>query len=68
MTHTYMLKGIPRSGNSVYYTGRAGELWISILPRKAFEYETREAAQRKAAQFNVMTPIHGITWSVIETH
>ena len=39
-----------------FYTGRAGEFWLSGTP---FVYDSIDVARRKARLFNSMTAAHG---------
>lgn len=48
-----------------FYNGRAGAAWISANVAEAFEYSTREAAERKAVMFNRATCLHGLTFEVV---
>lgn len=52
--------GRTNEGNTVYYTGRAGSLFVSASLAEAFTYDSTEGARRRAANLNQMTPIHGI--------
>ena len=56
----YMIRGITKEGKEVFYTGRAGEGWVHPNPGEAFRPYSKEGAQRKAAQFNRMTAVHGV--------
>jgi len=56
--------GRKNDGSTVYYTGRAGSLFVSADPSQAFCYDGIEAARRRAANLNQMTPIHGIRFFV----
>ena len=47
-------------GQTVYYTGRAGSLFVSTLAAEAFQYSGLEAARRRAMNLNQMTDLHGI--------
>ena len=48
-----------QGGEPLFYTGRAGEGWISTNAREAFTYATLAEANRKAAIFNRGTAAHG---------
>lgn len=52
------------SANSLVYTGRAGQAWVSANKAEAFSYASREEAERKAALFNRASALHGLTFSV----
>lgn len=52
------------SSASKFYTGRAGDGWVSADQSEAFTYSARAEAERKAAQFNRMTALHGMSFTV----
>lgn len=54
------IKGTDASGNTVWYTGRAGAGWISPNRKDAFMGYSADGAARYASRFNETTPIHGI--------
>ena len=60
----FQVIGRTEQGNTVYYTGRAGQLFVSPESGKAFDYPTLESARRRAMNLNQMTPIHGIRFFV----
>lgn len=47
-----------------FYNGKAGPAWVSANRLEAFTYASRAEAERSAALFNRMTPLHGLTFSV----
>lgn len=49
--------------NGYYYTGRAGEGWLSPFKGEAFTMGEGEA-KRKAETMNRMTPLHRVEFSV----
>ena len=53
-------QGIPN-----YYTGRAGDGWVSSVETEAFVYDTREGAAHRAENFNLMTPVHGLNFTLV---
>ena len=55
----YVVRGVDNNGNVVYYTGCAGERWISKNIWDAFSYSL-EGARRKATKFNLFTKTHGV--------
>lgn len=59
---THFVQGTTRDGQRVYYTGAAGDAFVSPERARAFVgwYET--GAVRVAARLNVCTAIHGITF------
>lgn len=54
-----IIRGVTANGSVVYYTGRAGDGWISPEKSEAFQYALPHARQR-AVQFNRNTSLHGI--------
>lgn len=60
----YKVIGRTREGETVYYTGRAGQAFVSKQAEEAFGYDGLEAARRRATNLNQMTEIHGIRFIV----
>lgn len=61
--NSYYLRALDKDGKEFFYTGKAGAGWVvshDTDRAEAFRYQTKEAAQRKAATFNRMTEIHGL--------
>lgn len=55
-----------QASNGKFYTGRAGEGWLSANAVEAFTY-TYEGAERKAEMFNKNNgPLCGLTFKVVE--
>ena len=52
--------GCHENGTRYWYTGRAGEAFVSTDPKEAFRYDTVEAARQKAAALNKGLPQHAI--------
>lgn len=48
----FVLRGVDLEGNVSFYTGRAGQGWLSADKAEAFGYEALEGARRKAMTFN----------------
>lgn len=48
----YILRAIDVIGTVRFYTGKAGEGWLSENPADSFGYETLAGATRKAILFN----------------
>jgi hypothetical protein len=55
----YILTALDKEGNRYWYTGCAGDSWLSTKRHRAFEYESHGAAQHKATLFNRQERIHG---------
>lgn len=53
-----------RTACGKFYTGKAGDGWTSADKAEAFGYAGRGEADRKAAQFNKASALHGLTFSV----
>jgi len=56
---TFIIRGIDPNGNVGWYTGKAGEGWVSADKADAFVYRGWEAASRKATLHNRFTALHG---------
>jgi hypothetical protein len=61
----YVLRGLDKEGNVLYYTGRAGMDWLSFDRSNAFCYPVKELAQERAKRFNKMEPVHGY-WFIVQ--
>ena len=48
----YILRAIDVTGTVRFYTGKAGQEWLSERPVDSFGYETLAGATRKANLFN----------------
>ena len=44
--------------SGLYYTGRAGDRWLSDDPADAFGYRSESEARLKAKTFNTYDPAH----------
>ena len=64
---TYYLQGIDRQGAQVYYTGRAGEGWLSRDHAEAFQYPALDGARAKARAFARTAGLHGVWFMVLST-
>lgn len=49
---TYVLRGLDPDGQEHFYTGKAGEGYVSKNINDAFPYQTIEGARRKAGVLN----------------
>lgn len=61
---TYVIRGVSAAGTVQYYTGRAGDRWLSPSIAEAFGYASLEGARRKAMNMNRMSKIHGVWFTV----
>ena len=52
-------------GSTVWYTGRAGQAFVSENACDAFLGYSLEGARAKAMRLNVMTPMHGIRFVAV---
>lgn len=59
-TQTFIVRGLTAEGNERFYTGRAGNDFVSPYVSHAFEYATLEGARNKALSLNRMTELHGV--------
>ena len=61
----FLVTGTARDGTRYFYTGKAGSEWVVLATDNnrelAFTYG-REGAERKAAIFNQVTALHGLTF------
>lgn len=57
--------GRKADGSTVWYTGRAGEGWVSPEPRDAYLGYSLEGARRFATQQNRYTELHGIRFAAV---
>jgi hypothetical protein len=60
-----IIRGLDRTGNEVFYTGRAGSAFVSTDKMEAFTGYSIEGARRKATQLNEATCLHGIRFVAI---
>jgi hypothetical protein len=61
---THIIVGRNSDGSTVYYTGRAGQAFISANLTDVFTYDSLEQARRRALNLNQMTEIHGVRFHV----
>lgn len=59
------MKFIVKSGNNFYYTGKAGQAFVSPNACDAFEYGSLEAAQRRATTLNRQSLRPYKSWATI---
>lgn len=59
MSAIYILRAVDDNGNVSFYTGRAGDRWLSPDRSDAFAGYNAEGARRKATQFNLLMGLHG---------
>lgn len=57
---TYILRGLDQNGETFYYTGRAGEGWLTRDTREAFTYTSQAMARSRAQNFNRHEALHGM--------
>lgn len=65
MNSPAIVRGVTVVGDVVYYTGRAGEGWVSANRAEAFAGYSLEGARRKALQLNRHTDGHGVRFVAI---
>lgn len=56
----YQVIGRKQDGSTVYYTGRAGQAFVSENSLQAFQFDTLEYARHRAKVLNRMTELHRI--------
>lgn len=66
VANTYVLRGLNRDGDTFWYTGKAGDGWISQDQALAFTYGTLHLARNKAMGFNRYCPLHGLWFIPME--
>lgn len=59
---THLVTGTDQRGQTLYYTGAAGELFVSQDRRRAFIGWYESGAQVVATRLNRGSAIHGITF------
>jgi hypothetical protein len=64
---TYILRALDQNGEEFFYTGRAGERWVSKDRNAAFTYSLEGSAQCKAMYLNEAIQLHGLQFIVIES-
>jgi hypothetical protein len=66
MNATYTpVTGVNKDGIRVWYTGKAGEAFVSTNHADAFLGYDLHGARRRAEILNRMTPIHGIRFMAV---
>jgi hypothetical protein len=60
---TYVLRGLDANGKTAFYTGKAGEGWVSPNRDASFGYVSLEVARGKAKLFNGRVSLTGL-WFV----
>lgn len=56
----YIVRGLTADGAEVFYTGRAGDKFISPCRTASFGYVSQLQARNRAKNLNGMTAIHGV--------
>lgn len=59
---THLVAGVDQAGRPVFYTGAAGEAFISTERERAFVGWYESGAQAVATRLNRGTCLHGITF------
>lgn len=62
---SFILRAINALGQNVYYTGRAGEAWVSTDRKEAFLY-SHGGAMYRAGLHNPYKPLHGLTFELVD--
>lgn len=60
----FIVEGKTKNGDAVYYTGRAGNGFVSKNKSVAFLYQTKGAATLRVSSLNAGSPLHGIRFYV----
>ncbi len=61
----FIVQGRKEDGTRVYYTGCAGEKFISKGRFDAFQYDNANRAQSRAMTLNRDTGLHGVHFTVL---
>ena len=61
---TYQVIGRKADGSTVWYTGRAGQAFVSDSERDAFAFDTLRYARHRATLLNRMSELHGVRFIV----
>ena len=61
----YIVRGLTADGSEKFYTGRAGDAWVSPNRGESFGYVSQEIARNKALQFNRYTQLHGLRFVAV---
>jgi hypothetical protein len=59
------IKALDSNGNVFWWTGKAGQAWVSPNQSDAFLGLNIEGARAKALQFNRMSEIHGLRFIAV---
>ena len=65
MQNLSILRGLDSNGREVFWTGRAGDLWVSEDRSEAFAGLSIEGGRRQATKFNAFTELHGLRFVAI---
>lgn len=60
----YKVRGRRASGSVLWYTGRAGEAFVSDDEAQAFTYDALSVAEWRASNLNQWSALHGVHFSV----
>ena len=66
MTTTFVLRGLDTNGGEFFYTGRAGQRWVSPNIDEAFTYTSLEGARNAALRHNRWTELHGLRFIALD--
>jgi hypothetical protein len=61
----FVLRAVDVDGAALFYTGRAGDAWLSPHTGEALRYDLRSVARRQAERFNAGTTTNGCWFTVI---
>ncbi len=62
---TYVLRGLNQSGQTFFYTGKAGDGWVASNKDASFGYVSQDVARSKATLFNSRVALTGIWFIAI---
>ena len=65
MKDQYMVRGLTELGKEMFYTGKAGDKWVTTDKAQAFTYHSVDEARMKARMFNRTTELHGLRFIAV---
>jgi len=64
---TYILRALDINGSESFYTGRAGDGWVSVDITNAFTYESLDGARNQGKRFNRNERLHGLWFIAVRS-
>jgi hypothetical protein len=60
MQTRFVVQGVTNEGAEVYYTGKAGQEFVTSARGESFGYTTAAQAENRVRNLNRMSEVHGI--------